>query len=290
MSKKGFFQRWSDKKRAEKASQASEHVEDEPPQGESADQAEADLTSHQLFASSLTTATSVEASNQSPSQLSPLEPETQDLDADTDEIGAPDTPDETLDDAEEVLPTMADVEHITEQSTIEKFLLEGVSHEIKIAAFNKLFQLPMFNVRDDLNDYDDDYTKLKDLTEEARNELRYWGEHQKASYLDPSQDEVVATDVSQSETSIVDDANLQKAESDSLEDESANQEASRLQHEPTPDVDNETINEVVQEISTTQPFTHSEQEEQNTLDVDKLSQVDGQNVLSQHSDPKVKGS
>lgn len=70
---------------------------------------------------------------------------------------------------------LADVDAITEESGVANFLVEGVDPKVKLAALNKLFQLPMFNVRDGLNEYDLDYSKAKNLSAEALAELKHWG-------------------------------------------------------------------------------------------------------------------
>ncbi len=282
MSKKGFLQRWSDKKKAEQEKQASElSVGDVTPQ-EASEPIEADLTSRQLFASSLVTATSIDTSAIATTSSSPTDSTTEDTD-----VAKVDVTDElTVIDAKEIdpqdLPTIADVERITEESTIEKFFLEGVSQELKVAAFNKLFQLPMFNVRDDLNDYDDDYTKLKDLTEEARNELRCWGENQNASYLDDVEDKDSISDASVLEDMPSEDI-TPKAQASELDGENR-EETVKV------DVSDETKNTEAAQIAAKQSPPHGDEEETNKPDLDNLSQPDGQNVSHRISDPKAKGS
>lgn len=72
--------------------------------------------------------------------------------------------------------TLEDVEALSPDDSIAAFLAKGVSKEVKRAALDKLFQNPVFNVRDGLNDYDLDYSRTKKLTAESAAELRYWGD------------------------------------------------------------------------------------------------------------------
>ncbi|MCW8885607.1 MAG: DUF3306 domain-containing protein, partial [Motiliproteus sp.] len=53
---------------------------------------------------------------------------------------------------------MPDIETLTEDSDYSGFLSEGVSEALKRKAMRKLFHLPEFNIRDGLNDYDDDFS------------------------------------------------------------------------------------------------------------------------------------
>ncbi len=55
------------------------------------------------------------------------------------------------------------VESLDEHSDYSAFLSPKVSEELRQAALRKLFQLPEFNVRDGLDDYDEDYTTFTEL-------------------------------------------------------------------------------------------------------------------------------
>lgn len=66
------------------------------------------------------------------------------------------TPDEVeLTDAD--LPS---IESLDENSDYRPFLAPRISPELRRLALRKLFHLPQFNVRDGLNDYDEDYTRF----------------------------------------------------------------------------------------------------------------------------------
>jgi len=72
----------------------------------------------------------------------------------------------TMDEAARVLPTDADMpalETLTEESDFSAFLSPGVSEELRRLALRKLFGMPNYNLRDGLDDYDDDYTGMQTL-------------------------------------------------------------------------------------------------------------------------------
>lgn len=79
---------------------------------------------------------------------------------------------------EKIAPTLTlkDVEALSPDDSIAAFLAKGVNKEVKRAALDKLFQNPIFNLRDGLNDYDIDYSQTRKLSATAVTELRQWGE------------------------------------------------------------------------------------------------------------------
>ena len=106
---------------------------------------------------------------------------------------------------------MPPVESLDEQSDFSQFLSPGVSEELRNLALRKLFMLPEFNLRDGLNDYDDDFSKMPELTEAVVSKLRSWvndkGDEIKEQIAEDLQGaEEVSTDESQ-------DSDVQKPES-----------------------------------------------------------------------------
>ncbi len=55
---------------------------------------------------------------------------------------------------------MPPLDSLTEESEFSGFLSPGVSEELRCLALHKLFHGPVFNVRDGLDDYDDDFTSF----------------------------------------------------------------------------------------------------------------------------------
>ncbi|MDK9759370.1 DUF3306 domain-containing protein, partial [Vibrio sp. D173a] len=62
----------------------------------------------------------------------------------------------------------------SESPSVAQLLVSEASESVKKAALRKLFLSEEFNVRDGLDDYDDDYSNLKSLTEGVADTLRDW--------------------------------------------------------------------------------------------------------------------
>ena len=58
---------------------------------------------------------------------------------------------------------MPDIESLNEDSDFSGFMSSGVSDELRNLALRKLFQAPVFNIRDGLDEYDEDYTYFEKL-------------------------------------------------------------------------------------------------------------------------------
>lgn len=87
-----------------------------------------------------------------------------------------------------------------EEMSIANLLVSEASESVKKAALRKLFLSEEFNVRDGLDDYDDDYSNLKSMSEGVAETLRDWVK-EKADEA-PSIDETYTT-VAETEPAIV---------------------------------------------------------------------------------------
>ena len=58
---------------------------------------------------------------------------------------------------------MPDIDSLTEDSDFSPFMSAGVSDELRNLALRKLFHAPVFNIRDGLDEYDDDFTQFEKL-------------------------------------------------------------------------------------------------------------------------------
>ena len=79
-------------------------------------------------------------------------------------------------DADEPLLTDADMpqlETLTAKSDLSDFFNKGVSETLRRAALRHVFSLPVYNVRDGLNDYDDDYTKFEPLGDTVTSDMKW---------------------------------------------------------------------------------------------------------------------
>ena len=58
---------------------------------------------------------------------------------------------------------MPSIESLDENSDYSGFMSEGVSDALRNLALRKLFKAPVFNIRDGLDEYDEDYTHFEKL-------------------------------------------------------------------------------------------------------------------------------
>ncbi len=58
---------------------------------------------------------------------------------------------------------MPDLDSLGEDSDFTGFMSPGVSDELRNLALRKLFRAPVFNIRDGLDEYDEDYTSFEKL-------------------------------------------------------------------------------------------------------------------------------
>jgi len=159
------------------------------------------------------------------------------------------------DEAEEIpLLTDADmppIESLTAQSDLSDFFNKGVSAALKRAALRHVFSLPVYNVRDGLNDYDDDYTKFEPLGDTITSDMKWHKarkEREEAEALAAKKAEEEAAKAKEveekSNSEEVDEADAQQPRQDELNDsDSDNAEATEdgsamdsADEEPTGDV------------------------------------------------------
>lgn len=69
---------------------------------------------------------------------------------------------------------MPALETLHEGSDFSQFFSNGVSDELRDLALQRLFRLPEFNLRDGLNDYDEDFSRMTALSEAVVSQLRTW--------------------------------------------------------------------------------------------------------------------
>ena len=68
---------------------------------------------------------------------------------------------------------MPDIESMTADSDYTGFLSPGVSEDLRKHALRKLFSSDMFNIRDGLDDYDDDFTSFAKLGSTVTADMRH---------------------------------------------------------------------------------------------------------------------
>ena len=105
---------------------------------------------------------------------------------------SPGAPEPVLTDAD-----MPPLETLDAQSDWTGFMSPGVSPELRKAALRKLFHLPQFNVRDGLNDYDEDFTSFEPLGDVVTSDMRHQIEREEAEARAAQERERVEAEVEQ---------------------------------------------------------------------------------------------
>lgn len=84
---------------------------------------------------------------------------------------------------------MPDIETLGEESDFSGFLSEKVSEQLRRKALQKLFHLPEFNLRDGLNEYDEDYSTFVPLGDTITYQMKQFIERQKQEFKDALEDD-----------------------------------------------------------------------------------------------------
>lgn len=134
---------------------------------------------------------------------------------------SPDLPDETqqaLDkdsgEAEKPVLTdadMPDIDTLDENSDYSMFMSSGVSDKLRNMALRKLFGAPAFNIRDGLDEYDDDFTSFEKLGDIVTSDMKHRIEMEQQKLRES------LAEKQQAEA----DAETESAELDAIEDEPA---------------------------------------------------------------------
>lgn len=77
---------------------------------------------------------------------------------------------------------MPPLDSLDESSDFSGFMSEGVSEKLRRKALRKLFHLPEFNIRDGLNEYDEDYSTFIPLGDTVTYQMKQWAERQKQEF------------------------------------------------------------------------------------------------------------
>ncbi|WP_114764427.1 DUF3306 domain-containing protein [Vibrio rhodolitus] len=112
-----------------------------------------------------------------------------------------------------------------EEMSIANLLVSEAEQSVKKAALRKLFLSEEFNVRDGLDDYDEDYSNLKTLSQSVAETLRDWvkeqpeeaSEKEQAIAAAPEAEDAEVTDSATDENTSVADESMEESISDSQE-------------------------------------------------------------------------
>ena len=127
-----------------------------------------------------------QASHNTQTFAEPKEDQTFAADAQVDDVPAIAIAPEQAKDGETAVPRvltdedMPDVESMDEDSDYSGFMSEGVSEELRKLALRKLFSGAGFNIRDGLDDYDDDFRSFAALGDIITSDMKHQMEVQEA--------------------------------------------------------------------------------------------------------------
>ncbi len=151
----GFLSRWSQRKNSSQPSPQSRLepesaiVEPEPGDQQLAEQADADAAK----------------------PIAPIpEPEISELDAEETETRVEEATESELVLTDEDMPPL---DSLHAESDFSPFFNSGVSKELRQQALRHLFRMPKFNIRDGLNDYDEDYTYFEPLGDTVTCDMKF---------------------------------------------------------------------------------------------------------------------
>ncbi len=188
-----FFSRWSQRKLDDSADQAS--------QAEQAEQAEQALESDHKLEEIQVASSEAPTSETSSDALSSADVETSES-----LENAPDA---------EIEATQNGATEASEDLSVAQLLVSEASESVKKTALRKLFLSEEFNVRDGLDDYDDDYSNLKSLSEGVAESLRDWVK-EKVEEETPSEQEQATENQEEASINNAEEAELDLVESDEI--------------------------------------------------------------------------
>jgi hypothetical protein len=130
---------------------------------------------------------------------------------------------------------MEPVETLTENSDFSKFMSPGVSDKLRNLALRKMFQAPSFNIRDGLDEYDEDYTSFEKLGDIVTADMRHQMEMEAKRKLEAEEKEVAEaeempdkqdldSDVAQTPAIAAEDESLEGSEVEPVMDDRAGDE------------------------------------------------------------------
>lgn len=112
---------------------------------------------------------------------------------------------------------MPDIESLDEDSDFSGFMSAGVSDKLRNLALRKLFKAPVFNIRDGLDEYDEDYTYFEKLGDIVTCDMKHQIEMQELKRREAEEAEAAAAELDEIED---DDIETMEATEDEPEEQS----------------------------------------------------------------------
>jgi len=89
---------------------------------------------------------------------------------------------------------LPDIDSLTEDSDYSAFMAPNVSTELRNLALRKLFKSSVFNIRDGLDDYDEDFTSFEKLGDIVTSDMRHHAERKEKERLAREQESLEQAD------------------------------------------------------------------------------------------------
>jgi hypothetical protein len=123
---------------------------------------------------------------------------------------------------------MPDLDSLGEDSDFTGFMSPGVSDELRNLALRKLFHAPVFNIRDGLDEYDEDYTSFEKLGDIVTCDMKHQIEVQERKLREAQEQEEQAEAEAQLQNSDEmddeDDTEVESLNDESLDDQNPDDE------------------------------------------------------------------
>ena len=149
---------------------------------------------------------------------------------------------ETIEDAEPEVPAstdadMPDIDTLTDESDFSPFMSPGVSEELRKLALRKMFRSTVFNVRDGLDEYDDDFTSFEKLGDIVTADMKHRIEMEQQKLKEKLEAEDA---VAEDEMEIIEDEDeleVAEATGEAPQSQSRATEPASLEQDPEEDID-----------------------------------------------------
>ena len=118
---------------------------------------------------------------------------------------------------------MPDIDSLDENSDFSQFMSSGVSDKLRNLALRKLFHTPAFNIRDGLDEYDDDFTSFEKLGDIVTSDMKHRIEMEQQKLREKlAEEQAAGDDIEAAELDAVediDDVDDEAQRDDELDDE-----------------------------------------------------------------------
>jgi len=138
---------------------------------------------------------------------------------------------------------MPDIESLDEDSDFSGFMSSGVSDELRNLALRKLFKAPLFNIRDGLDEYDEDYTSFEKLGDIVTCDMKHHIDMQEQKLREALADEADIGQHDDIEEIEDDDVEAMAASGEEVEAESDEQPETLAQVEKEPKTRQESVDD-----------------------------------------------